>query len=123
MMENSVMVTGNVGVKVTIDRKKLDNLILQLPIQLEAILEIAARNIELKAKDRVPVDTGATKNSISVTKPRAFQRRVGPTTHYAPHLEFGTHRMPARPFIVPSAKSEEPRLQAAAVAMLKRLGT
>ncbi len=117
------MVTGKVGVKVTVDRKKLDLLVLQLPIQLEAILEIAARNIERKAKDRVPVDTGATKNSIFVNKPRPFQRRVGPTTHYAPPLEYGTHRMPARPFIVPAAKSEEPHLQAAAVAMLKRLGT
>ena len=115
------MVTGNS--KVIIERRKLDALIATVPAQLEALLEIAARNIELKAKDRVPVDTGATKNSIIVTKPRNFQRRIGPSTKYAPYLEFGTHRMPARPFLVPALKSEEPKLQSAVAAMIRRTGS
>ena len=114
---------ASISSKVTIERKRLDRLILLLPAQVEAICEIAARNIELMSKDRVPVDTGATKNSIRVDTPRPFQRRIGPTTDYAPHLEFGTNRMPARPYIVPAAEAERPRFRAAISGMIKRLGT
>ena len=114
---------ASVSSKVTIDRKKLDRLILLLPVQLEAVLEIAARSIEGKAKQTVPVDTNATRGSIRVDNLGNFSRRIGPTTDYATYLEFGTSRMPARPYIVPAAESERPRLQAAVSAMLDRLGT
>ena len=39
-----------------------------------------------------------------------FQRRIGPTTEYAPYLEFGTGRglHPAgRPFVIPALQLEE----------------
>ena len=108
--------------RIRIDRRILDRLRRGLPSEFEDVLDVAAHNIESKAKDRVPVDTGATKNSIIVTKPRRLQRRIGPSTQYAPYLELGTHRMPARPFLIPALMSEKPKLESAAVQMIKRLG-
>ena len=32
--------------------------------------------------------------------------RIGPSTSYAPALEFGSHNMPARPFMSPSLEAE-----------------
>ena len=99
--------------------------IFQVEERLSAALEIAARHIEAKAKEDVPFDTGATKNSINA-KPGAtagqlmgisasaiggtLSWRIGPTTEYAPFLEFGTRRMAARPYMVPAIESERPKL-------------
>ena len=86
---------------------------------LKDVLQIAARNIEKDSKQRMhdwpAVDTGATVNSIA---PRPADReglawRIGPTTDYAPFIEFGTVRMRARPFMVPAAEQEKPRLEKA----------
>ena len=95
--------------------------IFQVEERLSAALEIAARHIEAKAKEDLPFDTGATKNSINA-KPGAtaglsvfalggtLSWRIGPTTEYAPFLEFGTRRMAARPYMVPAIESERPKL-------------
>ena len=93
--------------------------IFQVEERLSAALEIAARHIEAKAKEDVPVDTGATKNSINAKPVIPFLQvvrsghkewRIGPTTEYAPFLEFGTWKMAARPYMVPAIESERPKL-------------
>mgnify|MGYP001603707216 CR=1 FL=1 len=38
--------------------------------------------------------------------PPGLAARIGPSTAYAPPLEFGTHNMPARPFMTPSFEAE-----------------
>ena len=38
--------------------------------------------------------------------PNGLAARIGPSTAYAPPLEFGTHNMPARPFMTPSFEAE-----------------
>ena len=86
---------------------------------LKDVLQIAARNIEKDSKQRMhdwpAIDTSETVNSIA---PRPADReglawRSGPTTDYAPFIEFGTVRMRARPFMVPAAEQEKPRLEKA----------
>ena len=76
---------------------------------LAKVTQIAARNIETGAKRDVPVDTGATRNSISANELGRFEWSVGPTTFYAPFLEFGTVYMIARPFMNTNAEKERPR--------------
>ena len=84
-------------------------------------VEVAARHVEIKAKNKVPYKTGATKNSIMARPAEAIGMgfgkttawRVGPTTSYAPFLEFGTVYMDARPYLIPAAESEAPRLKEA----------
>ena len=106
-------ISMNIEVKIDLDPRwrQLDDLYVKA-------VEVAARNVEKKAKASVPVKTGATKNSIMARPAETFGSmfgsvtawRVGPTTEYAPFLEFGTVYMDARPYLIPSAESEKPRL-------------
>lgn len=69
----------------------------------------AALDVEAKAKTAVPVDTGATRNSIGVdVSDGGMSAAVGPTTSYAPYLENGTRRMRARPYMAPSLDAVAP---------------
>jgi len=108
------------------------------PVVSQAI-ELAARNVEKDAKSRIAawpaVDTGTTMNSIAA-KPvgssaigRGLMRaenlewRIGPTTEYAPFIEFGTIYMKARPFMIPALEGEAPRFTAALEQLMKRFET
>ena len=93
----------------------------QLEQEFQQVVEIAARHVETKAKDDVPVDTGATKNSINATQEGELAWRVGPTTEYAPFLEYGTRYMIARPFLIPAVEVEAPRLEQALGQLIQRL--
>lgn len=68
-----------------------------------------ALDIEAYSKGLVPVDTGATKNSIGsdITETGdgdnyAITAETGPQTDYAPLLETGTERMAPRPYMGPA---------------------
>lgn len=74
------------------------------------VLTKAARDVETIGAQLVPVDTGATKNSIGVDSPEPLQRVIGPTTEYAPYLELGTARMGPRAFMGPAADRVTPGL-------------
>jgi len=64
----------------------------------------------------VPVDTGATRNSIqSLMDPGGMGTTVGPATWYSPFLEFGTARMAPRPFMAPALTAVAPGFQQAAL--------
>ena len=95
--------------------------------KLQNVIEIAARHIELDAKDRLrnwPAhDTGMTINTTQSRKQdtEGLVWRVGPTTEYAPFIEFGTVYMRARPFMVPSAEREKPRVEKAITELFKDL--
>lgn len=76
----------------------------------------SALDVETGGKARVRVDTGATKNSIGVdltVSDGVIAATIGPTTHYAPYLEYGTSRMAPRPFMGPAADAVIPSLEAA----------
>lgn len=58
--------------------------------------------------------TGATANSIGVDlEDGGLAASIGPTTSYAPYLEFGTRRMSPRPFMGPALDAVEPSFTAA----------
>ena len=89
---------------------------------IQRVLRLAGFNIERGAKLVVPVDTGATKNSIDpdFSNIRSLQVRVGAKTEYAPALEFGTVFRPARPFLTPALQSEGPKAAQAILELLDR---
>ena len=75
--------------------------------ELKNVVFLTARNIEKRAKDLVPVDTGATKNSITVEPADpSFTHMIGPTTEYAPFIEYGTSRWSGKPFMTPAMEAE-----------------
>ena len=75
----------------------------------------AAYDVQAGGQALAPVDTGATRNSIGVDfdSSDGFSATIGPTTAYAPYLEFGTGRMSPRPFMGPAADAVLPSLEAA----------
>lgn len=76
-----------------------------------AIVRKAAFDVQAYAQAVVPVDTGATKNSIGVDTSfvgTSIAAVVGPTTFYAPFLEHGTRFMAPRPFMGPALARVEP---------------
>ena len=100
----------------------------RLEDDIKKAVEIAARHVEGDSKQRMvnwpAVDTGATVNSIQ-SKPKRFTNRqewiVGPTTEYAPFIEFGTVHMKERPFMIPAAEQERPKLTQAITDILRKL--
>jgi HK97 gp10 family phage protein len=92
-----------------------------LEVEVFKVLEIAARNVEKGGKEKVPVDTGATKNSIAASRIDELTWEVGPTTEYAPAIEFGTWKMGARPFMTNTLEAERPRLTAAIEQLMEKL--
>jgi HK97 gp10 family phage protein len=79
----------------------------KLEAGLPAIIAKTALDIEADAKKTVAVDTGATKNSITADID-GLHAEIGPTTNYAPYLEYGTARMAPRPFMGPAADKRVP---------------
>ncbi len=100
------------------------------------IVRKTAFDIEAAAKANTPVDTGALKNSIytatdkdtnyseavaaargknpkatilgEAEKPESLTATVGPSVDYGIHVELGTHKKGARPFLGPAAEGARP---------------
>ena len=105
---------------------KLDPRWRQVEEKVNAALKIAAFSVERKGKEKSPIDTGANRDSIFVAEVDdiggAPAYRIGPTTEYGPFLEFGTSKMPARPYMIPALESERPRLIEAITQIMQELG-
>lgn len=112
-------------ISIKLDTTVLDRLRGVIPERAESVLEVAARNIEKRAKVSMKgggpslpgnppaVDTGALRASIHVEKPKAMVRDIMDGVEYGVSLEFGTTRMAARPWLTPAVEAErEPLTQA-----------
>ncbi len=84
----------------------------------QLVVRAAAEKVVATAQQLVPVDTGATKGSIHATILHAgTEAEIGPTTSYAPYLEFGTVKMSPRAFMGPALDHETPGFLAAVEAI------
>ena len=107
---------------ITIDDKRLKRYIKDKPDEIKDVIKVAASDIEKHAKEHVAVDTGDTKSSIFVGfEDDGFTARISPKTEYAPHIEFGTSKVSARPFMIPALESERKPFLAAIEARLKKV--
>lgn len=77
------------------------------------IIEDGAVLIENTARQYVPVKTGATRDSIGTDMESELSAAIGPTTPYAPELEYGTGKMAPRPFMGRSLDQHTPQIVAA----------
>lgn len=82
----------------------------------ERAIAKAAHDIEAHAKANAPVDTGLLQNSI-VSRQEGDGWVVESPVDYSEHVEYGTSRMAAQPFMHPAVEIVRPQLLAA----LKRL--
>lgn len=80
-----------------------------------ALVRRTAYGVVATAQEFVPVDTGTTKSSIHASAPSggplagfSMEAEIGPTTEYAPHLEFGTVNMAPHAFMGPALDRHTP---------------
>ena len=97
--------------------KGVDRLVRQLAIKSKQAriatdrqLELSSKRIERMAKVKAPVDTGALKNSIFSAKAGNLTYKVTAPQHYAIHVEKGTRKMRAQPYLKPALDAERPKL-------------
>lgn len=57
---------------------------------IDGILEFGSQAIAAEAKQKVPVDTGRLKGSITSSKEANFQYKIVAQANYAAYVEFGT---------------------------------
>ena len=73
-------------------------------------LQSTVPQIERDAKLVCPVDTGNLRSSINTTVEANGNNviaTVGTNVEYAPFVEYGTKKMSARPFLIPSFESNK----------------
>lgn len=110
-----------VTISVTFD--KFPQIAAEMPKKTSQIVRKAAFDIEAQAKNRVPVDTGALKNSISTEfENNGLTGIIAPHMEYATYVEFGTKRISAQPYMTPAAEAVAPAFVAAMKQMLQELG-
>lgn len=91
---------------VTTDTKILDKIVAQLnPRTAEAVKETAFI-VQAKSAIAAPYDTGALSIGITAEPQSAYEWIVRDSVNYGIHQEFGTYKMGAQPFMIPSVESE-----------------
>lgn len=68
---------------------------------LGEIIAAGAEAVSQSAKSMCPVDTGALRDSISVSA-EGNRAEISANTDYAAYVEFGTSKMAPQPYLVPS---------------------
>ena len=110
------------NVTVTIQFNKFPEIAAALPEKTRAVVKKASFDVEGQGKNRVPVDTGALKNSISTEfEDGGLTGIVAPHTDYALFVELGTRRQSAQPYLIPAAEAVRPAFIAACKRMLEDL--
>jgi hypothetical protein len=119
-----------------LDTLRLQSILSRLPGRTEDNNRAIAFRVEAGAKLKSPRDTGANAASIytvcgkqdglgasqaevlqknpeavphqgKLPAPKGHDAHVGPSMDYSIYLEFGTHRMAARPYLVPALREVE----------------
>lgn len=105
----------------------LKTLQLLMPKAAAKVMNTTMVNVQRLAKQGAPVDTGRLRASIhfSPTRPNPRGRmttRVTVRVHYGIHVEFGTSRMKAQPFLGPAFATERPKFLPRIVRAMVTLG-
>ena len=113
---------------VRLDTRELDRIAKGLNMKVDKIVEALAFEVERDAKQRAPVRTGNLRNSIHTKTKKGSTLRaatfavdipspsgkiiavVGSGANYAAYVEYGTHKMAARPFLGPAVEGKARKL-------------
>ena len=89
--------------------------------KIEAVVQLAAFNVEKRAKKNLTykdaVDTGTLRGSIAAVPVgmtlggELVDWRIGTHIEYAPFVEFGTSRMAERSYLIPALDTEHKHLR------------
>lgn len=79
----------------------------KLDVRAAIVVRRAAIAIQADAQAMAPVDTGFLKSSITTTvEPDGLSADIGPEADYGRHVEEGTYRMAAQPYLVPALERQ-----------------
>ena len=83
------------------------------------VLTVLGSFLVTDVKLRVPVDTGNLKGSITMEQENLVVA-VGTNVEYAPHVEFGTEKMDAQPYLKPALEENKDQLQKGFVRLMRK---
>ena len=106
---------------IRIEFNRFPEIAAKLPAETSAVVRKTAFDVEAHAKQVVPVDTGALKNSIATEMESDTSATIAPHTEYAAYVEFGTYKMAAQPYMTPAAEVNRPKFESAMRQLLNRL--
>lgn len=107
------------GVKIYISKthlrdfsRKIDRADNHLKEQVKKEFQMATLEVETKAKQAVPVNTGRLRSSIQsdFTNIGKFLTRVFTNVEYSKWIEFGTYKTRAKPFLNPAFQQVKAKL-------------
>jgi HK97 gp10 family phage protein len=102
-----------VTIKLTKEFDRLPKLPAEVRRRLSLVVRKTAKDVEARAKVRAPVDTGALKGSIQARPVDELTSEVVVGQEYGIYQEFGTVRMPARPYLRPAVEEVAPAFEQA----------
>lgn len=114
-----------VSISIQVKSNRLRELATKAPRVAADVIRATVADIEADARQRVPVDTGALRDSI---KGRVINQQSGEVTagggdvDYAGYVEYGTVKMAAQPYMHPAADAARPRFEAAVARAIADLG-
>jgi HK97 gp10 family phage protein len=105
---------GSAGIK--LDTRRLDAMARGLKTNTSNALARTARQVEATAKMNIIakdiIDTGAMLNSVTTTQQSEGVYWVHDGVEYGVYHELGTHRISARPFMVPAVEAVGAQVEA-----------
>lgn len=92
---------------VKLDTRELDRIARELNTNTRKVVESLAFEVEARAKEFAPVDTGFLRSSgfTEVQQSGDIVAIVGFEAIYAPFIELGTYKMGAQPFLMPALQT------------------
>ena len=103
------MSRGGIPLRMTLTFNRIPELTGSMRAAAEREVLRAAYEVEAEAKRRVPVDTGALRNSIQTWRSGSLRASIAPHMDYAAFVEFGTRKQRAKPYMTPAAEYVRPR--------------
>lgn len=88
---------------------------------LQAVVAETAVNVSGDAKQRAPVRTGNLRRSIITRHHGGLLSIVSSDVEYGPYVEYGTSKMPARPFLLPALEANRARFEERVRSTIARL--
>ena len=85
--------------------------------RVSAAIAAGAETVKEHAQSICPVDTGALRDSIAVSQD-GMSAEISANTDYAAYVEFGTSKMAAQPYLVPSLLGNENAVISAIAAVI-----
>jgi HK97 gp10 family phage protein len=98
--------------RIEVDDAALKETEAQLMARLTRAVYATAAAIEASAKQRAPVDTGFLRSSIQARPVGPAEAEVSVGAEYGAHVEYGTRRQAAQPYLTPAVEGERQRFEA-----------